>query len=128
MTLYHVPHIALGAEMSSDYDERSTLVNYRQFFNYIAVLFVYVVGFGFFFVSTPEFENGQLDASAYPPFALVLAIAASMAFATPLGYQTNLMVYGPGGYRFSDFLRLGIPLHLLAAGLTFVLAKTFWLS
>jgi di/tricarboxylate transporter len=62
------------------------------------------------------------------PFALVLAIAASMAFATPLGYQTNLMVYGPGGYRFSDFLRLGLPLHLLAAGLTLLLAKTFWLS
>ena len=51
-----------------------------------------------------------------------------MAFATPLGYQTNLMVYGPGGYRFSDFMRLGLPLHLLAAGLTLVLAKTFWLS
>jgi len=73
MSFYHVPHIALGAEMSSDYDVRSTLVGYRQFFNYVAVLFVFVVGFGFFFVATPEFENGQLDASAYPPFAFVLA-------------------------------------------------------
>ncbi len=78
MSFYHVPHIALGAEMSSDYDVRSTLVGYRQFFHYVAVLFLYVAGFGFFFVSTPEFENGQLDASAYPPFALVLAVVMAV--------------------------------------------------
>lgn len=47
------------------------------------------------------------------PFAIAIAIAASAAFASPLGYQTHLMVYGPGGYRFSDFLKIGIPLNLL---------------
>jgi di/tricarboxylate transporter len=47
------------------------------------------------------------------PFAVVVAIAASAGFATPLGYQTHLMVYGPGGYRFSDFARVGLPLDLL---------------
>jgi di/tricarboxylate transporter len=47
------------------------------------------------------------------PFVLVVMVAASCGFATPIGYQTHLMVYGPGGYRFSDFLRIGIPLDLL---------------
>lgn len=48
------------------------------------------------------------------PFMLAIMLAASASFATPLGYQTNLMVYGPGGYRFSDFLRAGIPMNILA--------------
>lgn len=50
---------------------------------------------------------------AYLPFVVAVMIAASAGFATPLGYQTHLMVYGPGGYRFSDFLRFGIPLDIL---------------
>jgi di/tricarboxylate transporter len=47
------------------------------------------------------------------PFALAVAMAASAGFATPLGYQTHMMVYGPGGYRFSDFTRIGLPLDLI---------------
>jgi di/tricarboxylate transporter len=46
-------------------------------------------------------------------FAVGLAIAASASFLTPVGYQTNIMVYGPGGYRFSDYARLGLPLTIL---------------
>jgi di/tricarboxylate transporter len=49
------------------------------------------------------------------PFALAIALGASLEFMTPLGYQTNLMVMGPGGYRYADFLRFGGPLTLLAA-------------
>jgi di/tricarboxylate transporter len=54
----------------------------------------------------------QLDVS-YKPFVLAVMVAASCGFATPFGYQTNLMVYGPGGYKFSDYLRIGIPLDIL---------------
>ncbi|MBD3788414.1 MAG: SLC13 family permease [Sphingomonadales bacterium] len=51
------------------------------------------------------------------PFAVAVMFSASVAFATPIGYQTHMMVYGPGGYRFSDFLRLGIPMDIVT-GLT----------
>lgn len=50
---------------------------------------------------------------AAEPFVLAIMMAASASFATPLGYQTNLMVYGPGGYTFRDFLRAGIPMNIL---------------
>jgi len=60
------------------------------------------------------------------PFAIAIAIAASASFATPIGYQTNLMVYGPGGYRFSDFLRIGIPMNLLVMILAAVIIPIFW--
>ena len=47
------------------------------------------------------------------PFALAIAVAASASFLTPIAYQTNLMVYGPGGYRFADYVRMGGLLTLL---------------
>lgn len=54
------------------------------------------------------------DAGLDPrPFVLATSIAASLSLATPLGYQTNMMVYGPGGYRFADFLRMGLPVQLV---------------
>jgi di/tricarboxylate transporter len=60
------------------------------------------------------------------PFAITLMIAASASFATPIGYQTNLMVYGPGDYRFMDFIRMGLPLTLLVGLLTVVLVPLIW--
>nr|WP_256468583.1 SLC13 family permease [Halorussus gelatinilyticus] len=61
-------------------------------------------------------------------FAFVLAVtfAASTAFMTPVGYQTNLFVYGPGGYRFSDFLRVGAPLQFLLSIVTVLGIAFFW--
>jgi di/tricarboxylate transporter len=54
------------------------------------------------------------------PFVVALTIAASCGFATPIGYQTNMMVYGPGGYRFADFVRFGGGLNLVVCGVTLV--------
>jgi len=60
------------------------------------------------------------------PFAIAVMIAASASFSTPLGYQTNLMVYGPGGYRFSDYLRIGVPLNLLLWATTVAITPLIW--
>jgi len=60
------------------------------------------------------------------PFAITIMIAASASFATPIGYQTNLMVYNAGGYRFMDFVRIGLPLTLLVGLLTVGLAPLIW--
>ncbi len=60
------------------------------------------------------------------PYAVVVAIAASMSFITPLGYQTNLMVYGPGGYRFSDFVKIGVPMALLCFMVAMLTIPLFW--
>lgn len=73
MTLYHVPHLALGAEMSVDFRERSSIVGYRVFFGTLGSLLAVVLGFSFFFGPSPEFPNGQLNASAYPPFAALVS-------------------------------------------------------
>ena len=62
----------------------------------------------------------------FTPFAMTLMFAASASFATPIGYQVNLMVYGPGGYRYADFLRVGVPLNLLCGVVTVALAPLIW--
>jgi di/tricarboxylate transporter len=59
---------------------------------------------------------------SFMPFAVAVAIAASAGFATPLGYQTHMMVLGPGGYKFADFTRMGIPLDILCGVVTITLA------
>ncbi len=53
-------------------------------------------------------------------FAIGVAVAASASFLTPIAYQTNLMVYGPGGYRFGDYWRLGLPLTLAVVSVLIV--------
>jgi di/tricarboxylate transporter len=59
-------------------------------------------------------------------FAIAVAVAASVDFLTPIGYQTNTMVYGPGGYRFFDYARLGAPLTLLVTGLIVLIVPWRW--
>jgi di/tricarboxylate transporter len=62
----------------------------------------------------------------FKPYALTIMMAASASFSTPIGYQTNLMVMAPGGYRFSDYFRVGIPLNLLMMTVTVLIAPWIW--
>lgn len=60
------------------------------------------------------------------PLVVAVMVAASASFATPIGYQTNTLVYGPGGYRFSDFLKFGVPLNLSLAPLVSFVIPFIW--
>jgi di/tricarboxylate transporter len=60
------------------------------------------------------------------PFIIAVCFGASACFATPIGYQTNLLVYGPGGYRFSDYLKLGIPLNIIVIIMGGLFIPTIW--
>jgi di/tricarboxylate transporter len=62
----------------------------------------------------------------FRPFIITITIAASCAFAMPMGYQTHMMVYGPGGYKFSDYLRMGIPLNIIVWVVTCLLVPLIW--
>ncbi|MEM6958482.1 MAG: SLC13 family permease [Myxococcota bacterium] len=62
------------------------------------------------------------------PIAVLLMMAACSAFSTPIGYAANLMVYGPGGYRFSDFLKVGLPLQFIVGVVTVVCVYYFYLA
>ncbi len=67
----------------------------------------------------------QLDVSMMP-FIISIMFAASCSFATPIGYQTNLMVYGPGGYHFSDYLRFGLPITLILSVMALTIIPIVW--
>lgn len=60
------------------------------------------------------------------PMVVAVMVGASLGFASPIGYQTNLMVYGPGGYRFTDYLKLGIPLDLLCGATAVAAISIVW--
>lgn len=60
------------------------------------------------------------------PFVVAVMFAASVSFATPIGYQTNTFVYNAGGYRFSDFMRIGIPLNILMVGVAMLVIPLVW--
>jgi len=60
------------------------------------------------------------------PFVVGITVAASLSFSTPIAYQTNLIVYGPGGYRFTDFTKIGLPLQVILAIVCLLLIPVLW--
>ena len=101
----------------------STFINYAGDNPWIALAVIY----GITTLLTEAITNNAAAALIFPislavarnlgvgylPFVIAITIAASASFATPIGYQTNMMVYGAGGYKFTDFMRVGIPLNIL---------------
>ncbi len=74
ITLFHVPHLALAPELVSEYDRRTTLVVIRNIMGIVGSATAFFVGFNYFFATTPEFENGQLNPAAYPPYAVAMSV------------------------------------------------------
>ena len=75
MTLYHVPHMALGAELTEDFEERTSIVAYRQAFGTLGGLLAAILAFGFAFTDA---RGGRTNAAAYAPFALQIAVLMSV--------------------------------------------------
>jgi di/tricarboxylate transporter len=103
---------------------------------FMLILAVYFIG-----LVLTEFLSNNAVAVVYTPIAIELAeklghdprpfvvavmFSATLAFATPVGYQTNMMVYGPGGYRFSDFTKVGIPLNIITMLVVCALVPLIW--
>jgi len=72
------------------------------------------------------YSMAQQMGVSFVPFVFAIMMGASASFATPIGYQCNMMVYGPGGYRFSDFLRIGIPMNIIMWLVASTLIPMIW--
>jgi di/tricarboxylate transporter len=103
---------------------------------FMTILAIYLMG-----LILTEFLSNNAVAVIYTPIAIQLALqlgvdprpfvvavmfSSTLAFATPIGYQTNMMVYGPGGYKFLDFTRIGVPLNLITWLLVSALIPLIW--
>jgi di/tricarboxylate transporter len=103
---------------------------------FMIILAVYLIG-----LILTEFLSNNAVAVLYTPIAIQLAeklghdprpfvvavmFSATLAFATPVGYQTNMMVYGPGGYRFTDFTKVGLPLNIIVMLVACALIPVIW--
>lgn len=113
-----------------------TLMSHSQMTPVLALILIYVMTSLF----TEVITNNAAAVLMFPicsavaeqssvsimPFAVAVMFAASASFMTPIGYQTNLMVYGPGGYRTLDYLKIGIPMNILAGLVTIPMILVFW--
>jgi di/tricarboxylate transporter len=132
--------VALGTAMEKTGTSKLYAEIYLEFFSGLSP--AYVLG-GFILltsISTHILSNNATAVLLFPiaistalglginpkPFIMAVCFGASACFATPIGYQTNLLVYGPGGYRFSDYMKLGIPLNLIVLTLGTLLIPIIW--
>ena len=107
ITLFHVPYLALAPELVGEYDRRTTLVVIRNIMGIFGSATAFFVGFNYFFASTPAFENGQLNAQAYPPYAIAMTILmVSAIFFCVLGTSKQIPYLNPLSagrqFKFSD--------------------------
>jgi GPH family glycoside/pentoside/hexuronide:cation symporter len=93
MTLYHVPHIALGAELTDDFEERTTVVAFRQFFSTFGQLAAYIVGFTLFFYAGPDMPRGQFRVDAYAPFAMTIGLLMVVSIVVSAGGTQSQIPY-----------------------------------
>jgi len=92
MTLFHVPHLSLGAELTSDYAERTAVVGVRYFFSTFGSLLAVAAGFGIYFVATSEFPQGQFNKEQYPGYALLLSLVmVTVVLLSALGTQKQAL-------------------------------------
>jgi di/tricarboxylate transporter len=132
--------LALGAALEKA-GLTSALANLLARGHEVASPFVVMAGFFIVAVIISEFMSNSGTVPLLAPIAISIAaklglnptamivaitFGSSAAFAMPIGYQTSLMIYGPGGYRFKDFIRMGIALDLLVATLAIWLIPKFW--
>ncbi len=110
MTLFHVPHLALGAELSSDFTERTRVMSLNTLIGAMGGIVMYIAGYGYFFRATPEFSNGLLNAEAYPLFAVVASLigGAIMLFSTVFTMRLIPRLPKPpvaiARFRFTEFM------------------------
>jgi Na+/melibiose symporter-like transporter len=95
MTLYHVPHIALGAELTEDFEERTTVVAFRQFFSTFGQLAAFIIGFSLFFYASDDVPRGQFRADAYAPFAMTIGLLMVVSIVTSAWGTRSQIPYLP---------------------------------
>ncbi len=118
----HIAHAILGACRNIGVGDQPNLMLLVTFL--LASLFAQLItNNGSAVLMFPIVITTARDLGVDPrPFVFTLMVAAGSIFMSPVAYQTNLMVYGPGGYRFMDYVRLGLPLTLLVGAICTVVA------
>ena len=93
---------------------------------YVLLAFIFIVTDCFTELMTNNLSIAQQLGVSPMPFFVTICMAASSSFSTPIGYQTNLIVQGVGGYRFADFVRAGLPLNIISFLISIFLIPIFW--
>jgi GPH family glycoside/pentoside/hexuronide:cation symporter len=111
MTFFHTPHLALGAELSNDYTERSKVMAYNSFFVWVGGAFTTTIALRIFFPSTPEYPRGVLNPEPWPTFALAMSVAVVVVLFASAWFTRDRIPLLPQraaetpGFSFAEFGR-----------------------